>query len=123
MIETSDVVNETIKAYQPQGLYGERDIHRRPFEACPIQKFDPGNKEHVRLVELGAECRQIMHKMSSHIMVARLGMARLASKKLIFDQLTEIDNIVKALFKREGLSLTAAHSKAKWKNNPSLFDL
>src|SRR5207249_9604361 len=32
----SSVVNEAIKPFQSQGLMGERDIHRRPFEVCNI---------------------------------------------------------------------------------------
>ena len=39
-ILNSSAVNEAIKPYQPEGLMGERDIHRRPFEACAIPLFD-----------------------------------------------------------------------------------
>jgi hypothetical protein len=51
MIKTNfpTIVNEAIKPFQPQGLMGERDIHRRPFEVCNIPLFDAANELHLKI--------------------------------------------------------------------------
>jgi len=118
----SDTVNQVIKPYQPQGLYGERDICRRPFEACPIRKFDPANEDHIRLAKLSCECTEILHKIGSKI-IGRLGTARLAARKVIAPQLAEIDKIVQALFKKEDSLMPLRSKKIDSKNTPLLFDL
>lgn len=51
-------VNEAIKAYQSQGLFGERDIHRTPFEACAIPPFDLQNPDHLELTRLSKEAHE-----------------------------------------------------------------
>jgi hypothetical protein len=48
------IVNEAIKPFQPPGLMGERDIHRRPFEACDIPLFDSKNELHRQIAEVSA---------------------------------------------------------------------
>lgn len=49
-------VSLAVKPYQPSGLYGKRDIGRRPL-MLPISKFDATNEEHRALVELSRKCR------------------------------------------------------------------
>jgi len=51
-------VDHAIKLYQTRGLYGERDIHRRPFEVCAIPRYDPGNSQHQQLVTLSQEAHR-----------------------------------------------------------------
>src|SRR4051794_19617639 len=51
-ILNTDFINEAIKPLQPQGLMGERDIHRRPFEACDIPSFDEKNKLHRQIAKV-----------------------------------------------------------------------
>jgi hypothetical protein len=50
--------NKAIKAYQSQGLFGERDIVRTPFEACAIPPFDPTNPDHIELARLSKEAHE-----------------------------------------------------------------
>ncbi len=56
-------VDAAIKVYQTRGLFGARDIHRRPFEVCAIPQFDPYNPDHQQLAALSQE---------AHIVVADL---------------------------------------------------
>jgi hypothetical protein len=118
----SDIVNKLIKAYQPEGLYGERDIHRRPFEVCPIPDFNQEDHEHMRLVELGKECRQLMEGKSSQIN-GRLGMVRLMVKSLLAAQLSEINKIVIDIFQSQGQTMLSLDFKKKKVAQPRLFDI
>jgi hypothetical protein len=56
-ILNTQFVNEAIKPLQPQGLMGERDIHRRPFEACNIPLFDSANELHRQIAQISAAAR------------------------------------------------------------------
>ena len=51
-------VNEAIKKYQAQGLFGPRDIHRTPFEACAIPMFKADDAEHQELARLSVQAHQ-----------------------------------------------------------------
>ena len=53
-------LNEAIKPFQPQGLMGERHIHRRPFEACNIPLFDPENALHREIAKVSAAARDLV---------------------------------------------------------------
>ena len=53
----SPVLDYAIKPIQSRGLYGERDIHRKPFR-LPIPCYDASRSSHRRLAELGQECHQ-----------------------------------------------------------------
>ncbi|MDH5779065.1 MAG: N-6 DNA methylase [Candidatus Bathyarchaeota archaeon] len=51
----SNIVNSAIKPLQTRGLFGERDIHRRPF-MMPIPKFEGKSASHLELAKLGMKC-------------------------------------------------------------------
>jgi Eco57I restriction-modification methylase len=89
----SSVVNETIKPYQSQGLQGERDIHRRPFEVCPIPRFDLRNDLHIRIGKVALSARDKMMKWRSQI-GGKTAQARQAARKIIAPELAEIDALV-----------------------------
>jgi len=93
----SRIVNEIIKPFQSQGLMGERDIHRRPFEYCPIPLFDPGNETHKQIAELARQAREellpVVRKMELPVATAR-AKARL----LVAGKLDQINEHVKRLF-------------------------
>lgn len=118
----SGIVNERIKAYQPQGLYGERDIHRRPFEACPIPLFNANDPEHIRLSELGKECRTILEKTAPK-MVGTLGRRRLEAKRIIAPQIGEINKIVSSILKKEGQDDKGIKLRKKRNTSQNLFDV
>jgi hypothetical protein len=86
-------VNEAIKPFQPQGLMGERDIHRRPFEACNIPLFDPENALHREIAKVSAAARAellpIVPKMALPVAGARAAARALVAGKLsLLDELT-----------------------------------
>lgn len=54
-ILNSNVLNEAIKPLQPRGLFGEREIQRRPF-MFPIPKFDKNNPKHAKLAQISKQC-------------------------------------------------------------------
>ncbi len=89
----SSVVNEAIKPYQPQGLLGERHIHRRPFEACAIPLFDPQHPLHRRIAEVARQAREellpIMPKMQTPVATARA-----EARRLVADKLAQLDDLV-----------------------------
>ncbi len=97
----SDVVNRTIKEYQPQGLYGERDIHRRPFEVCMIPRYDENDKLHVSLSTLGYSCRQKMLEFAPQLQ-GRVGRIRTDVKKLLKTEMVKINKSVRQLLIEAG---------------------
>jgi hypothetical protein len=90
----SDIVNEAIKPLQTKGLYGERDIHRRPF-MLPIPRFDPNNSTHNRLAELSKIC----HDRISNIVFTRKSAAgrRSEAREAVRREIEEINRLVSQL--------------------------
>jgi hypothetical protein len=89
-------VNEAIKAYQSQGLFGERDIHRTPFEACAIPPFDPQNADHLELARLSKEAHEatLFIRTAENIKGGIAGLRRLARESAqaqidMIDKITE----------------------------------
>jgi hypothetical protein len=111
-ILNSTIVNELIKPYQSQGLLGERDIHRRPFEACPIPLFDPKDPVHLKIAETAHACREellpIIQKMKSPVATARRD-----ARKLVRGKLNQLDTLVRKLFKGTKFSRLAVKKKAE----------
>jgi hypothetical protein len=92
----SNVLNKAIKPHQTEGLYGERDIHRRPFW-FNIPKFNKDDSLHVKLTELSKKC---------HFKVCQLQLkeqsaasARKKARQAIEEELKEIDNIVSEILR------------------------
>lgn len=100
-ILNSQVVNDRIKAYQPEGLFGARDIHRRPFEVCPIPIYDEQDPEHIRLSSLGKECRNKMEKLAK-LMKGKIGRIRLEARRILSPQLIKIDELAISILKKQG---------------------
>jgi hypothetical protein len=109
-ILNSEIVNEAIKPYQPQGLMGERHVHRRPFEACPIPLFDVKDPLHLRIADLAKECREqllpIVRKMKSPVATARAD-----ARKLVRGKLNQLDELVRKLFSKAEFSAPVAKKK------------
>lgn len=92
----SNVINNLIKPLQPRGLFGEREIQRRPF-LFPIPKFDKTNPKHVKLAEISKKCHKIMQtKDFSHKSTAA---ARSQARKLLRKEIERIDELVSDLLK------------------------
>jgi hypothetical protein len=115
----SETVMEAIKETMTKGLMGERDIHRRPFEACAIPLFDPKNDLHQSLATLGEICR----KKSAHLapkIGGALGKARSTMRALLAEELHEIDKLTAKLLEGNHGRL-AKPVKFSDDDEPSLF--
>jgi hypothetical protein len=90
----SDIIDKLIKPIQTKGLYGERDIIRRPF-MFPIPKFDPNNPIHVRLAELSKIC----HEKASKVKLTKKSVAgkRKEIREALKSEITEINELVSKL--------------------------
>jgi len=51
----SNIVDSAVKPLQTRGLFGERDIHRRPF-MMPIPRFEEKSANNLELAELSIKC-------------------------------------------------------------------
>ena len=76
-----------------QGLMGERDIHRRPFEACDIPLYDSANELHREIAAVSAAaCTELLplaSKMPVPVAQARkFARGRVAGKLARLDELT-----------------------------------
>ncbi|HVB21749.1 MAG TPA: N-6 DNA methylase [Ktedonobacteraceae bacterium] len=93
-------INEAIKEHQTRGLFGERDIHRRPFEVCAIPQFDAQNLDHLQLAELSQMAHSAVFDLhvSSGGVVAIRKQARLA----VNSYLKQIDESAKQLLGLNG---------------------
>ena len=52
-----------VKPFQPRGQYGKRDIGRLNLK-LPIPKYNNGDTEHKKLVELSKKCHDIVKNIS-----------------------------------------------------------
>jgi hypothetical protein len=91
----ADYLDKAIKPFQTRGAWGERDIHRRPFEVVPIPKFDPEDEKHQRLAELSKECHQKVAKLS--LTGKSIGFLRNKVREHLKEELAEIDSLVKSI--------------------------
>ena len=96
----SHMVNEAIKPYQSQGLKGERDIHRRPFEVCPIPLFDPNNSLHRKIAAVASDAREEVLKWRVKI-EGNAAQARQAARKLLQPELGKLNELVAELLGNE----------------------
>jgi methylase of polypeptide subunit release factors len=93
-ILNSDVVNKAIKSFQTKGLWGERDIVRRPF-MLPIPKFNPNNQVHRKLAELSKICHNKVSRTTST--KKSVAYKRKEAKEVIEKELEEINDIVTSI--------------------------
>jgi hypothetical protein len=107
----TSIVNDAIKPWQTQGIKGERDIARRPFEVCPIPIFDPKNGLHNRIVELAREARKKMLEWRSRI-EGNAALARRAARKVIQPELDKLDTLVRELLNDHRLGPDNAAKKS-----------
>jgi methylase of polypeptide subunit release factors len=93
-ILNSDVVNEAIKPLQTKGLFGERDIGRRPF-MLPIPKFNAEDPKHLELAKISKQCHDILE--SKQFTRKSTAGARSEARKIVAKELERIDKLVSEL--------------------------
>ncbi len=98
-ILNSPFVNETIKSHQSQGLWGQRDIHRTPFEACAIPIFEPNNPDHLELARLSIAAHEKIEEMKgmeeNRLLNGGPGRARGRAREILADEISAIDKIAR----------------------------
>jgi len=119
-ILNSDVVNKAIKAFQPQGLYGERHIHRRPFEVCAIPRYDPKNRIHRELADLAESCIEEIKPIQSQLH-GRIGKIRTEVRKLLKNKMAKINGLVEELLIEAGQDEEILKSATAQLTNGDLF--
>ncbi len=87
-ILNSKVLDDKIKPFQTRGLWGARDIHRRPL-LFPIPKFDPKTYDHLELAKLGKKCSEKVPEIVKKFKMSGIGKLR----SLIRKELMEIEKI------------------------------
>jgi len=98
-ILNSKVVDDAIKPLQTRGLWGARDIHKRPL-LLPIPKFKKTDPTHKRIAELGKIAHEKVQKEIPKLTKYKsIGKARSEIRELLKDEIVEIDNLaVKMMF-------------------------
>lgn len=95
----SPFVNEAKKKYQSQGLWGHRDIHRTPFEACAIPLFDDSNPDHLELARLSLAAHEkiVENKQmeENRLLNGGSGRARGRARELVADEIRAINKIAR----------------------------
>src|SRR5579885_533109 len=98
-------VDKRIKPMQARGLFGPHDIHKKVLE-LPIPQFKMDNPVHSRLAELGKECSVKVEKWIAGGGVGNIksiGRLRGMVRKMLNDELKEIDKLVKEILAKEML--------------------
>lgn len=94
-------VDAAIKAGQTRGLFGARDIHRRPFEVCAIPQFDEQNPDHQQLEALSKAAHRAVAELDrTHSGVVQ---ARKQARQVARVWIDQIDTLAQRL-----LGLSAA---------------
>lgn len=92
----TDHLNQEIAPFQPQGLMGERHIHRRPFEACNIPLFDATNPLHREIARVSAAARAVLLPIVPKMQMP-VGSARAEARRLVANQLHRLDELTREL--------------------------
>lgn len=111
-ILNSKLIDEIIKPMQSKGQFGERDIHKKPLEIA-IPKFDPQNKMHRRLIELGKICTEKTKKELPKLTAKykSIGKIRGIIRKILKEELAEIDELVEKILQEKKGKSVADYSK------------
>ena len=104
----SSFVNQVIKPFQTQGLLGERDIERRPFEVCNIPIFDPADPLHQEIAAVSAAARAELLPHVSKLQVP-VAAARAWARERVADKLAKLDTLTRRLL--HGAPATARAKK------------
>ena len=92
-------VNESIKGHQSEGLWGARDIHRTPFEACAIPIFEPNNPDHLELARLSMTAHEKIVEMKgmeeNRLLNGGPGRARGRAREILAEEISAIDKIAR----------------------------
>jgi hypothetical protein len=84
-------VNTVVARFQTRGKFGNRDIHRRPFEHVPIPLFNEHDSRHTRLAHLSEELHFIASTVQASARLYERYMESLGTK------IEEVDQLVRSV--------------------------
>ncbi len=88
----SEKISKLIKPLQPNGLFGARAIHRRPF-LLRIPQFNSNDDSHIKLADIGMKCEQEINK----IKLNQSKRIRAEVRRILKEEISEIDRIVQSI--------------------------
>jgi len=91
------LVDNRIKKYQTQGLWGARHIQRRAFEVLPVPRFDPKDPRHVELAELSRACHDKVASLVPSLRGQSVGRLRSQVRTHLSAELARIDGLVEKI--------------------------
>ena len=118
-----DYVNQSIKEFQSQGLFGPRDIHKKILE-LPWPEFSPNRPSHRRLVALGQNAAKAVQgilgsQQDMELDPRTLGRLRTRIRKEIAGIMGEIDTLVEAISTGKDLQAQSQDWQRVIHNKPS----
>lgn len=96
-ILNSNTLNTMIKPLQAKGSFGPRHIVKLPL-TFPFPKFDPNNKLHKELAEIGIICHKKVEQIIPSISLRSIGKIRTELRKTLAAEFSIIDKNVESLF-------------------------
>ncbi|MDZ7376405.1 MAG: hypothetical protein ONB13_07275, partial [candidate division KSB1 bacterium] len=94
-ILNSAIISKLIKPLQPNGLFGARAIHRRPF-LLRIPKFNSKDESHLRLADIAMMCQEKVETIKFN----QTNRIRAEARRLVKDEIKEIDSIVESILSK-----------------------
>jgi hypothetical protein len=96
----SKIIDDLIKPLQTRGLWGPRDIHKRPL-TLPIPLFNIKNQKHNKISELSQICQDKTSTYLDQMKDKGVGSVRTEIRKRLKDELDLINNLVKEILIEE----------------------
>jgi len=93
-ILNSKTIDDVIKPLQTAGLWGERDIHKRPL-TLPIPEFSKSNHKHKEVSKLSKACSEKVPNLLEKITTKRLGTIRSSIRNLLKNEMEQIDSLTR----------------------------
>ena len=105
----SGVVDQAIKPLQTRGLWGERDIHKRPL-LLPFPRYDSSNSHHKELSRIAEKCVDISRKEIDRLRSYKsIGKIRSQIRDALGPELAKIDELVLKILQESRVKGTLHH--------------
>lgn len=99
-ILNSKTIDDLIKPLQTRGLWGPRDIHKRPL-SLPIPVFNIKDTTHKKLSKLSQTCQNKVPEYLDQIKSKQVGSIRTEIRKKLKNELEQIDKLTKEAIIKE----------------------
>jgi len=99
------IIDQQLKPMQSRGQWGPRDICKKVLE-LPIPQFDPEDKVHMKLAELGKNCTAKVAewlKAGGPGKIRSIGKLRGMVREMLAGELEEIDGLVREMMEGDAL--------------------